>query len=141
MATHSTPIVPRFGELDPYNHVNHSVYVAYFEAARCIALEDIGMALSDLSERGVQIVVTNLEVKFREPATGRDRLRVETEVAELRRASSRWAQRVVREGDDKVLVEGVVTLGVCDATGKPTRPPGDLMEAMATLDPSHDPGE
>lgn len=141
MATHSTPIVPRFGELDPYNHVNHSVYVAYFEAARCIALEDIGMALSDLAERGVQIVVTNLEVKFREPATGRDRLCVETEVAELRRASSRWAQRVVRETDGKVLVEGVVTLGVCDAAGKPTRPPADLMEAMATLDPTRESGE
>ena len=60
MPIHSTSIVPRFGELDPYNHVNHAAYVAYFEAARCVALADIGMALPDLSDRGIQIVVTNL---------------------------------------------------------------------------------
>ncbi len=109
MAIHQTPVIPRFGELDPYNHVNHAVYVAYFEAARCVALEDIGMALPDLAARGIQIVVTTLEVRFREPATARDRLVVETEVAEVRRASSRWAQRIRRVGDDRVLVEGMVT--------------------------------
>ena len=138
MATHLTPIVPRFGELDPYNHVNHAVYVAYFEAARCIALEDIGMALSDLADRGVQIVVTTVELRVREPATGRDRLTVETEVAEIRRASSRWKQRICRDADGKVLVEALVTAGVCDSMGKPMRPPADLMEALATLEPAAD---
>ena len=49
MPAHRTTIVPRFGELDPYNHVNHAAYVAYFEAARCVALDDIEMSLSDLS--------------------------------------------------------------------------------------------
>ena len=68
-----------------------------------------------------------------EPATARDRLVVETEVAEVRRASSRWAQRIRRVGDDRVLVEGMVTAGVCDAAGKPMRPPADLMAALATL--------
>ena len=136
MATHRTPIIPRFGELDPYNHVNHAVYVAYFEAARCVALEDIGMSLSDLADRGIQIVVTTVEVRFREPATGRDRLTVETEVAEIRRASSRWRQRIVRDEDGKVLVEALVTAGVCDDRGKPTRPPAELMDALATLEPS-----
>jgi len=135
MATHRTPIIPRFGELDPYNHVNHAMYIAYFEAARCVALEDIGQALSDLADRNIQIVVTTVEVKFREPATGRDRLTVETEVAEIRRASSRWRQRIVRDSDGKTLVEALVTAGVCDERGKPTRPPADLMDSLATLDP------
>jgi len=138
MATHLTPIIPRFGELDPYNHVNHAVYVAYFEAARCVALEDIGMALSDLVARGIQIVVTAVELRFLEPATGRDRLMVETEVAELRRASSRWRQRIRRDSDGKVLVEAMVTAAVCDARGKPTRPPAELMNALGTLGPAAD---
>jgi len=49
MATHATQIVPRFGELDPYNHVNHAVYVSYFAAARCLALESADLALPDRS--------------------------------------------------------------------------------------------
>ena len=141
MATHSTQIVPRFGELDPYNHVNHAVYVSYFEAARCVALEDVGMALPDLSDENVQIVVTNLEVRFREPATARDTLRIETEVAELRRASTKWNQRIIREADDTVLVQAQLTAAVCDNAGKPRRPPPDFMSRLEALIPDQTTGE
>ena len=140
MATHSTQIVPRFGELDPYNHVNHAVYVSYFEAARCVALEDVGMALPDLSDENVQIVVTNLEVRFREPATARDTLRIETEVAELRRASTKWNQRIIREADDTVLVQAQLTAAVCDNAGKPRRPPPDFMSRLGALIPDETTG-
>ena len=133
MPAHRTTIVPRFGELDPYNHVNHAAYVAYFEAARCIALDDIEMSLSDLSERGLQIVVTHLDVRFREPATARDVLNVETRIAELKRVSSTWKQVISRESDGKELVEAELTLGVCDLGGKPTRPPSDLNVTLSRL--------
>ena len=133
MPAHSTTIVPRFGELDPYNHVNHAAYVAYFEAARCVALDEIEMSLADLSERGVQIVVTHLDVRFREPATARDILTVETQIVELKRVSSTWRQRIIRESDGKGLVEAELTLGVCDMSGKPTRPPADLNVSLSRL--------
>jgi len=137
MPAHRTTIVPRFGELDPYNHVNHAAYVAYFEAARCIALDDIEMSLSDLSERGLQIVVTHLDVRFREPATARDVLNVETRIAELKRVSSTWRQVISRESDGKELVEAELTLGVCDLGGKPTRPPSDLNVTLSRLMNDH----
>ncbi|MDE0872340.1 MAG: acyl-CoA thioesterase [Acidimicrobiales bacterium] len=137
MPAHRTTIVPRFGELDPYNHVNHAAYVAYFEAARCIALDDIEMSLSDLSERGLQIVVTHLDVRFREPATARDVLNVETRIAELKRVSSTWKQIISRESDGKELVEAELTLGVCDLGGKPTRPPSDLNVTLSRLMNDH----
>ncbi|MBM45495.1 MAG: hypothetical protein CL458_04475 [Acidimicrobiaceae bacterium] len=133
MPAHRTTIIPRFGELDPYNHVNHAAYVAYFEAARCVALDDIDMSLSDLSERGLQIVVTKLEVKFREPATARDSLIVETYVDEMKRVSSTWKQQIMRESDSRTLVEAELTLGVCDSRGKPTKPPADLNEFLSRL--------
>jgi len=133
MPAHCTTIIPRFGELDPYNHVNHAAYVAYFEAARCVALDEIEMSLADLSERGVQIVVTHLDVRFREPATARDILTVETQIVELKRVSSTWRQRIIRESDGKGLVEAELTLGVCDMSGKPTRPPADLNVSLSRL--------
>ena len=133
MAAHRTTITPRFGELDPYNHVNHAAYIAYFEAARCVALDDIDMSLSDLSDRGFQIVVTKLEVQFRQPATARDTLVVETKIQEMKRVSSNWRQQILRESDDAVLVEAQITLGICDANGKPTRPPEDLNQSLSRL--------
>ncbi|HCB34488.1 MAG TPA: hypothetical protein DEP69_04875, partial [Acidimicrobiaceae bacterium] len=96
MTTHVWPTVPRFGELDPYGHVNHAVYISYFEAARCVALADVGMSLPDLAEADTQIIVSQIRVRFRAPAGAGDALRVETEVAEVKRASSVWAQRIVR---------------------------------------------
>ena len=133
MPAHTTTIIPRFGELDPYNHVNHAAYVSYFEAARCVALDDIDTSLSDLGERGLQIVVTRLEVKFREPATARDSLIVETYVDELKRVSSTWKQQITRESDSRVLVQAELTLGICDYQGKPTKPPADLNESLSRL--------
>ena len=127
--------MPRFGELDPYNHVNHAVYVSYFEAARCLALESADLALPDLSDQDVQIVVTQLEVRFREPATARDTLRVETELIERRRASTRWAQRILRVSDDALLVEGRLTAAICSNDGKPRRPPLGLMDKFDALAP------
>ena len=139
MPTHSTAIVPRFGELDPYNHVNHAVYIAYFEAARCIALEDVGLALPDLSDNNTQIVVTEINVRFRTRATARDTLRVETEVDELGRAKTRWKQRIIRQSDDKVLVEALVSAGICDNNGRPRRPPEGFMDQLEALRPETKP--
>ena len=37
MGTHRSRLRVRFSELDPYAHVNHTVYLVYFEAGRLIA--------------------------------------------------------------------------------------------------------
>ena len=38
----------RFGELYPYNHVNHAVYISYFEAARVELLMEAGYSLGQM---------------------------------------------------------------------------------------------
>jgi YbgC/YbaW family acyl-CoA thioester hydrolase len=139
IVVHQLPIRPRFGELDPYNHVNHSVYVAWFEAARCEALESIGLALHSLAERGLQIVVVDLAVKYRKPARAGDDLVVETAVTEIGGVTSTWSQRLVRlrsgpgrpqapdalvapvEAGPELLCEATIRAGICDLHGRPTR--------------------
>ncbi|HJM21902.1 MAG TPA: hypothetical protein QF409_07940, partial [Acidimicrobiales bacterium] len=58
---------------------------------------------------------------------------VETQIVELRRVSSTWRQRIIRQSDGKDLVEAELTLGVCDLSGKPTRPPADLNVSLSRL--------
>ena len=41
-----TTIKVRFHELDPYGHVNHGVYLNYFEAARIEVLDAVGFGLN-----------------------------------------------------------------------------------------------
>lgn len=128
---HTTTIDVRFAELDPYGHVNHAVYIGYFEVARTEALAFCDLPLELMAERGYQMVVTELRARFRAPATAGDRLTVETAVAELRRASGVWHQRILR--GDQVLVTAELTAAVTDRAGKPTKPPDWLFPSLKPL--------
>lgn len=136
--THQTTIDVRFNEIDPYGHVNHSVYVTYFEVARTKALVDCGIPLHVMAERGYQLVITRIDVRYRGAAELGDQLVVETEIGEARRASSTWDQRILR--GDQVLVEAAVTAGVTDARGRPTKPPEWLFPSLEPLRPTVDDG-
>lgn len=128
---HRTTLRVRFGELDPYRHVNHAVYVSWFEAARTEALDDAGLGLGGLQDRGIQLVVTSIDVTYRRPAVAGDECVVETEIVETRRASTVWRQRVLR-GDEE-LVTGLIRIGICDGAGRPTRPPEGLLDELAAI--------
>ncbi len=129
--THHTDLEVRFNEIDPYGHVNHAVYVTYFEVGRTRALADCGIPLELMVERGYQMVVTHIDVRFHRPAEAGQALVVETAMSAMRRASGTWAQRLLR-GDD-VLVTADVTAAVTDRTGRPTRPPDWLFPALEPL--------
>ena len=75
---HETIIDVRFSELDPYGHVNHAVYLTYFEQARCEALIHCGIPIESIAERGYQLVVTELTARFLRSAGPGDRVTVET---------------------------------------------------------------
>lgn len=128
---HRSTIDVRFSELDPYGHVNHAVYLTYFEVARTEALIACGLPIEEIAQRGYQLVVTELAVRFRRSAGPGDRLTVETDVGEIGRARAVWRQRILR--DDDVLVTADITIGVTDRTGRPARPPDWLFPAMERL--------
>lgn len=136
MAPHRLSLQVRFGELDPYNHVNHAVYVAWFEAGRCEAMASVGCSLVTLAELGAQVVVADLTVKYRRPAVADDTVIVETWIADLGRVVGTWHQRIVRVAHDstvEVLCEATVRAGACDATGRPHRLPAAASEALSLL--------
>lgn len=128
---HVSEIRVRWSELDPYHHVNHAVYMTYFESARIEALAAIGFSMDRLMEVGAQIVVTEVTAKFLAPALGGDHLTVETSVAEVRRASSVWHQRILR--GDELLVTLVLVGAITDLDGKPRRMPDGFADAVSEL--------
>lgn len=130
---HTTTVAVRFAELDPYAHVNHAVYVTYFEVGRAEALDSVGLSLATMAERGFQVVVVELAVRYRRAAGAGDVLEVQTEVVEIGRASTRWSQRILRHGE--VLATAEVKAGVTDRDGRPARPPAWLVDALAPLCP------
>lgn len=134
---HRTIITVRFSELDPYNHVNHAVYLTYFEHARVEALASVDLAMQDMAAAGYQFVVTDLSVRFRRAAEAGQTLVVETSVSEIRRASSVWSQRIIDacSDDPAVYVTAEVKAGVTDTAGRPTKPPQWIFQRCEPLVP------
>ena len=126
--THRFPIRVRFYELDPYNHVNHAVYVQYFEAARIELLRESGLTLLGMMDDGVMIVVTDIATRFIRAAEADDELVVETEVLEFKRVTSRWQQRLLRGGE--VMVEQELGAAVTNLAGRPIRFPAEMIERL-----------
>ena len=126
--SHTASLTVRFYELDPYEHVNHSVYIQYFEAARAQWLTDVGFPLEKLKAEGIQIVVTELNTRYRGSAGPSDQLTIESELAELRRVSMTFHQRILR--GDEILVEQTITAAAITTGGRPTRVPAALAAAL-----------
>ena len=128
---HETNIAVRFSELDPYKHVNHAVYLNYFEIGRVDALESVDLGVGRLHDIGQQIVVVEITVKYRTPAVYGDRLVVTTQIDEIARASSRCSQQIRR--GNVLIAAASLRVAVTDASGRPLRFPEEFTQKLAHL--------
>ncbi|MDH5422518.1 MAG: acyl-CoA thioesterase [Acidimicrobiia bacterium] len=135
---HIDSVRVRWSEVDPYNHLNHALYLTFFEQARIDALASIGFSMGELQALGCQIVVTEVNVKFLKSALGGDDVRIETEMIETRRVSTSWRQRMYR--DDELLATIELTAAITDLDGKPRRLPDGFDEALGTIAGAHPSG-
>jgi len=129
VTAHRHHIKVRFYELDPYGHLNHSVYIQFFETGRVELLEQVGLDLESFAARGYRFVVNRINTSFERPVHAGETVTVETEVVELKRASSIWRQRIVRNGE--VLARQELRAAITDNNGRPVRVPDDLAETLA----------
>ena len=127
----TTTIDVRFYELDPYGHVNHGVYLNYFEVARIDLLDSIGFGLPRLRELGFHLLVIEAHVQFRAPAVAGDRLTVSSRLGQLKRASATWLQEIHR--DEVLIATNEVRSAITDARGRPIKAPAELTEALLTF--------
>jgi acyl-CoA thioester hydrolase len=126
---HKTPIAVRFYELDPYRHLNHSVYIQYFETGRIDLFKEIGWSLTQMSDLGTQIVVVSIETQFMAPGVENDELIVESWVEDVKRVSMRFGQRISR-GNEVLATQKV--LGACTSLdGRPKRIPSELLTGLS----------
>lgn len=130
-AVHRVELKVRFHELDPNGHLNHGVYLNHFETARIEIMERLGYPLARLHAQEVGLVVVEATVRFHRPALAGDVLAIDSHISELRRASGWWHQVMRRDGE--VLAETDVRSTVVSPTGRPTRPPADLLAALELL--------
>lgn len=98
-----------YEDTDAGGVVYHANYLRYFERARSLWLESLGLTHTRLAaELDTGFVVTHADVQFKLPARLDDRLEVSVAVARMRRASVMFEQLIHR--DDTLLVKAQFTV-------------------------------
>jgi YbgC/YbaW family acyl-CoA thioester hydrolase len=114
-------------ELDSFGHVNHAVFLSYFEHARFRALDEAGFSWSVLDEKGWAIFVVRVEVDYISEARREERLLVRTWADSFRRTSMVLVQNIVREDDHSDMVARArVTAVWIGLNRKPIRVPDEV---------------
>ena len=111
-----TRVEARSYELDPYGHLNNSVYVNWLEHGRLCYLRDRGESYTSIPEKfGVHVVVVRQEVDYKIQVQLGDHLEVASHIERIGGSSFRFHQEI-RFDDGRVAAVGKVTM-VCVADG------------------------
>jgi acyl-CoA thioester hydrolase len=124
-----------YGDTDQMGVVYYGNYLRFFEAGRNEFIRAKGLRYRDFEESfGLMLPVVDAQVSYRAPARYDDLLTVETSLAEVRRASARFAYRIVREGE--VVATGHTVHACVDREGRVQRMPRELVERLGEPSPA-----
>ena len=130
MRTDTIELRVRYGETDKMGHVYYAHHLAYFEVGRTEYLRKLGTTYRDLEERGVFLVVIEVQCNYRGPARYDDVIEMETWVERLRPTRIDFRHRLRRKEDGAPVAEGGEVLACVDADRRPQPLPADVQRAL-----------
>lgn len=130
MKSFDAQIRVEYHHTDQMGIVHHSNYVKFFEVARTEWLRAIGLTYAEMERRGVMMPITEVQVKYRQPAYYDELITVRAMVEEMPMARMTFKYEIIGE-DGRAIGSGLTTLGFIDsATRRPQRAPQWLVEVL-----------
>lgn len=121
-----------YEDTDAGGVVYHANYIKYMERARTEYFRDHGFLVAELAADGFVFPVVKLEIDFKAPALHDDLLSVVTSPVRIGGSSITLNQKITRQNDGKLLVEGMVTLACISSALKARRIPLEIREMLKT---------
>lgn len=133
--TFSHPLRVRYGECDPQGIVFNANYLMYFDVAFTELWRAALGPWADMTEKGLDAVVAEANVRFRAPARFDDEVELRCAVTRLGTTSMTTEITVVR--NEETLVEGWLRHVIVDrATWAKTEIPDWIREGFEKLSPA-----
>jgi acyl-CoA thioester hydrolase len=130
--THHFAVRVYFEDTDFSGVVYHANYLRFMERARSDMLARAGVDQRGAHDAGLGVyAVAELRIKYRTPAKLDDALVVVSEVREIRAASCRIHQRVMR--GDEIVADADVVAAFLSPSGRPRRQPQTWVDAFQRL--------
>lgn len=125
-----------WSELDAYRHVNHAVYLTYFENGRFHYFERVGIgALFQSENKGP--ILARCEIDYIAPTVFPDTLLVKTKATKLGNTSFELEAEIWSTRDARAVARGHFVLVLVDYAKDTTkvRVPEEIRAAIRALDP------
>jgi acyl-CoA thioester hydrolase len=131
LAVHRSQLRVRYAETDAMGVVHHAAYVPWLEVGRVNLLRAAGAPYGDIEARGLLVVLSDLQVRYRSPARFDDLIEVQTTLIALKSRQMAFRYRVLLHETGATCVEGMTShIVVQRATMKPVLLPVDLHDLL-----------
>ncbi len=118
----------RFRDCDAMGHVNNAVYFTYFEQARAVMAETLGLR-RELAQAGLGVILAHTSCDYKAQVVFGDQVEVGVRVVALGRTSFRSEFEARRVRDDALVAIGKSVQAVFDYDADRTTPIPDGLRA------------
>ncbi len=122
----------RYADTDQMNVVYHANYATYFEIGRTEAIRTLGITYREMEDMGIEMPVTEIDMRFLRPARYDDLIKVRTSLRHLPDNHRIEFYQEIFNDKGKLITSGKVTLYFLDkATKKRAVMPDALRARLA----------
>ncbi|MBN1384211.1 MAG: YbgC/FadM family acyl-CoA thioesterase [Elusimicrobia bacterium] len=111
--------------------VYYANYLAYFERARTEWLNEKGISVKQLAEKGLLFVVRHAEVDYKSPAHYGEILEIHTCLENIEKTRLAFSYKIEEKQNNRLIVTGKTTLVCVDANLKPQRVPEEIRQRVS----------
>jgi len=115
---HENKVKVYYADTDSYGIVWHGAYIKWFEVARVELSGLLGIDIKVLEEMNVQMPVVEMNIRYKSPARALDELLIESEIAEVRKASITFSHKVTNLTTNTLVLNATTTIVTTDSNGK-----------------------
>jgi acyl-CoA thioester hydrolase len=119
-----------YSETDQMGVVYHARYLVWLDVARCDHLRQTGTSYRDLERAGLRLAVSEVSIRYRQPARYDDLVRIRCWVRDVASRRVDFGYVVERADDAYLLATARTSLLALDATMALTRLPDAIRRAL-----------
>lgn len=113
--------------------VYHARYLVWLDIARTEHLRRSGMSYRDLELAGLRLAVSDVSVKYRQPARYDDPIRIRCWVRDLASRRVEFGYAIEHAGDGRLLATASTSLLTLDSSMRLARLPDDVRNALQAI--------
>ncbi len=135
----STPLVSEtlvrvnYSETDQMGVVYHARYLVWLDIARCDHLRHAGMSYRELEQTGLRLAVSEVSVRYRQPARYDDLIRIRCWVRDLASRRVDFGYAVENAQEARLLATATTSLLALDETMSLARLPDRVRQVLHSI--------